>query len=60
LVEKARNGTLSHTEFEDIKATYERKQSLKYDALKTSAEADRQKKLDSYVRVFQQQTAADA
>jgi len=60
LVMKAENGELTHIELEEIKKTFESKQSLKYDATRTSAEQERLKNLDSSIRTKQQQWAEEA
>ena len=60
LVKKAENGTLTHTELEDIKKRYQAWLSGKFDLTKPSDEITRQKKLEKSVRVFQQKTASDA
>lgn len=60
LAEKARNWELTQLELEEIKSTFEREQSLKYDATRTTAEQKRLKNLDSSVRTKQQKRAYES
>lgn len=62
LLEKAKNGELSHIELEKIKSNFERNKNLPYQKslTKTSEESTRLKNLDSSVRTNQQKRAEEA